>query len=121
MFNIIIIGGENAPSYESFQKKCIQLLRSKAESGERIRILTIGDEYVDTFSSKFGIETKKYNCDWIKNGKTALFSRNKEIVSDANAILYFDSGKNDLTNLYEYAKKRKLDARRVNVEKLKTT
>ena len=60
MFNVIIIGGENIPNYEIFQKECIYYLRDKAKKGERIRILTIGDSYIDKFASTFVIETKTF-------------------------------------------------------------
>ena len=118
MFSIIIIGGENVPDYKVFQDKCIQLLRNKVNSGERIRILTIGDEYITKFSSTFGIETKTFVCDFRKYGKDALAVRNKAILSEANAILYFNSGKKDLTNLYEYASKYKLNRRNIKIEEL---
>jgi hypothetical protein len=118
MFSIIIIGGENVPNYKTFQDKCVQLLRNKAESGERIRILSIGDEYVNKFASTFGIETKVFTCDWRKHGKDALAIRNKSILSEANAILYFNSGKKDLTSLYEYASKFEINRRNINIEQL---
>ena len=103
MFNVIIIGGENIPSYDVFQRECIKFLRGKAESGERIRILSTGDEYVTKFCYMFGIETKTIYCDWKRNGRAALAVRNKAIVAEANAIIYFDSNKKDLDMLYDYA------------------
>ena len=118
MFNVIIIGGENVPTYEIFQRECIKFLRSKAESGERIRILSTGDEYIDMFASKFGIETKKFTCDWLKYNKSAIFVRNKALVSEADAIIYFDSDRKDLANLYDYATKSGLHNRRVEIKDL---
>ena len=118
MFNVIIIGGENIPDYGLFQKECIKFLRNKAESGERIRILTIGDQYVDKFASNFGIETQTFTCDWRKHGTSALAVRNKELVSAGDAIIYFDSDKKDLANLFDYATKSGLRNRRMEISKL---
>ena len=103
MFNIAIIGGENTNNYKFFQEKCINLLRNKAKSGEGIRILTIGDDYVDAFANRFSIETKTYYCDWNTLGKEALKDRNRRIINDCDAVLYFDTGKRDLNYLFQYA------------------
>ena len=116
MFNIIIIGGEDAPSYEFFREKCIKLLKGKAKSGERIRILTIGDEYVTKFASQYGIETKTFYCNWKSDGKDALYNRNKAIMSEANAILYFSTDKKDLNFLFQYAIIKKIICRRIKIE-----
>lgn len=118
MFNVIIIGGDSIPTYEKFQSECIKFLRVKAESGEHIRILSIGDDFVNKFAVTFGIEVKTFNCDWLKYGKTSIYMRNKEIVSEANAIIYFDSNKKDLANLYDYATKCGLNHRRVEISEL---
>ncbi len=115
MFSVIILGGENVQSYKTFEEKCIKLLRNKAESGERIRILSVGDLYVDNFSSKFGIETKTFYCDWRKFGKSAIYERNKDIVNEADAIIYFDSNIRTLNSLYELAKKNNINSRRIEI------
>ena len=120
MFSIIIIGGENTENYVKFEKKCAQLLRKKAESGERIRILTTGDEYVEKFATKFGIETKFFPTEWKQEGKSASFVRNKKIVSEADAILYFDYNKKDFNTLYDYATKCHLRNARILEEDLST-
>lgn len=118
MFNVIIIGGENIPDYEVFQKECAYYLRDKAKSGERIRILTIGDSYVDKFASTFGIETQTFHCDWRKHGTSALAVRNKDIIAEADAIIYFDSNKKDLDNLFDYVIKAGLPYRRKEISEL---
>ena len=118
MFNVIIIGGENIPNYEIFQKECIYYLRDKAKKGERIRILTIGDSYIDKFASTFGIETKTFYCDWRKHGTSALAVRNKDIAAEADAIIYFDSNKKDLDTLFEYVIKSGLPYRRKEISKI---
>ena len=120
MFSIIIIGGESTENYGKFEKKCAQLLRNKAASGERIRILTIGDEYVEKFAAKFGIETKLFPTEWKQHGKSASFVRNKKIVSEADAILYFDYNKKDLDTLYDYATKCHLRSARITEQDLAT-
>ena len=53
MFNVVIIGAENVHNYDFFQEKCIYYLKSKVQNHEYIRVLTIGDKYVDMFASKF--------------------------------------------------------------------
>lgn len=103
MFNIAIIGGENTNNYKYFQEKCINLLRNKGKSGEGIRILSIGDEFVDFFANRFGIETKIYYCNWTDLGREALKDRNRRIINEADAVLYFDTGKKDLNYLFQYA------------------
>lgn len=118
MFNVIIIGGENIPDYGIFQKECAYYLRDKAKSGERIRILTVGDTYIDKFASTFGIETKTFICDWRKYGTSALAVRNKDMIEEADAIIYFDSNKKDLDNLFDYVTKSGIPFRRKEISQL---
>ena len=104
MFNVAIIGGENTPDYQFFQDKCIYYLKSKVKEGEYIRILTIGDKYVDIFANKYGIETKQYNVAWTKKKDlTPLNNRNKELINDADAIIYFDTNRKSLEHIYKLA------------------
>lgn len=100
MFNVIIIGGEDTLDYNFFQERCIYYLRKKAESGEGITIFTTGDDFVETFATRFHINTKTFRCDWKLNGSNAIKVRNDAIIENANAIIYFDNGKKDCECLY---------------------
>ena len=104
MFNVIIVGGDNVEDKKKFFTKCVYYLKPKVESGEQIRILTIGEESVLMFAQKAHIETKQYICDWKKYGNGAINQRNREIMKDADAIIYFGTSNKDLDYLYNYAK-----------------
>lgn len=104
MFNVAIIGGQDTNDYNMFVRKCIILLQNKAKEGG-ITILTFGDDFVDHFAKKYGINTKLYNADWGTFGKQALCERNKEILNDCDAVIIFDNEKKDIQVLKEMVKK----------------
>lgn len=115
MFNIIVIGGEDSGNYEFFKSKMIYYLRNKAKSGEGITIFTTGDEYVDKFTKRYGIDVKFFVTDWKTYGKNALKERNEAILKDANAIVFFQNHKKDFETLYDMASKRGILSRSVDV------
>lgn len=114
MFKVAIIGGENTEDYSFFQKKCINILRKKAEEGERIIIYTVGDDYVVRFSKTFGIETITVPCDWNRNGKLALSICLSEIINNIDAIIIFDDGKANTKYFHEMALKKNILIRKIN-------
>jgi len=116
MFNVIIIGGEYTSDYDFFMERCIKLLRDKAKSGEGITIYTTGDEFVEKFASQFHIDMKKFNTNWELHGKDALKVRNGEILKDANALIYFNTGKKDNECLYNYALKQGINCRQIKIK-----
>lgn len=114
MFNVIIIGAEDTEDYQFFKEKTIALLKNKANSGEHIVIYTTGDEFVDVFTSRFGIDKRVFYCDWQKYGKDALKYRNEEILKDANAIIFFQNNKRDSKILFDFAVSKNIPARLIN-------
>lgn len=115
MFNVIVIGGEDSGNYEFFKSKMIYYLQNKAKSGERITIYTTGDEFVDTFAKRYGIDTKFFITDWKNYGKSALKERNEEMIKDANAVIFFKNGKKDFQTLYDTAIRSGILGRTVDV------
>ena len=102
MFKVAIIGGENRGDYKFFVEKCVFFLKNKTKEG--IRILSVGDKYVDIFSVTANIDKQVYYCDWKVNGKDALKVRNDKIINDANAIIVFEDGTRDTNFFIEMAK-----------------
>ena len=116
MFNVIIIGAEDTNNYNFFKEKTIKFLSRKAKSGEGITIYTTGDEYIDTFSKRFGIDERVFYTDWKSNGKDALKIRDNEILETANAIIFFQNNKKDFNTLFDQARKKNLPFRLVTVD-----
>lgn len=112
MFRIAIIGGENTMNYEMFKEKCIHYLRNKVKDG--IIILTTGDEYVTHFAQKYKIDTQFYATKWRKYKNNALKMRNDELLSNTDAIIYFNDGIKDNMHLYNEALHRNIPSRIVN-------
>ena len=103
MFKVAIIGGENRGDYRFFAEKCVFFLKNKVKEG--IRILSIGDKYVDIFSVTANIDKQVYYCDWKANVKDSLKVRNDKIINDADAIIVFEDGTRDTNFFIEMAKK----------------
>lgn len=112
MFNVIVLGAENTDNYDLFKRKMIHMLENKAKAGEFITIYTIGDEFVEIFSNRFGIAMKKFLTDWKTFGRDALLVRNESMIKDANAIVLFDCGIKDHQAIYNYASKNPKIAKR---------
>lgn len=115
MFNVVIIGGEDCGNYEFFKQKVIQLTKEKART-EGMTIYTTGDEYVKQLSQKYYIDTYFIECDWNTYGKDALKKRNERLLSDADALIYFDTNKKDFNIIYEIAKSKNIPCRRIAID-----
>ena len=68
------------------------------------------------FAERFGINTKTFNCQWEIYGKESYKYRNNEILKDANAVIYFDTGKKDLAALYKYAHSKKIPVKYIKLD-----
>ena len=116
MFNVIVIGGEDSGNYEYFRSKMIYYLKNKAKSGEGITIFTTGDDFVDSFAKRYGIDVKFFVTNWKDYGKDALKHRNEEMIKNANAIIFFQNNKKDFQILYDLAVKHNIVGRIVNIQ-----
>lgn len=103
MFKVAIIGGENRGDYKLFAEKCVYFLKNKTKEG--IRILSIGDKYVDIFTITANIDKQVYYCDWKINGKDSLKVRNEKVINDSDAIIVFEDGTRDTNFFIEMTKK----------------
>lgn len=115
MFKVAIIGGEDCLDYNFFQTKCINILRKKAQEKERIIIYTLGDEFVDRFSQRFGIETRTNFCDWKRDGKNALKNCVEDILNNIDAVILFDDGKSHIKYIYDNIKKKNIPLRKITI------
>lgn len=115
MFKVAIIGGESTGKYEPFREKCIHLLKNKAKSGEGITIYTTGDEYVDKFAGRYGIDVRIFYTDWAKNGKNALKERNDRILESCDALVLFNNGIKSDEILYTMAKEKGVPCRKITL------
>lgn len=113
MFRVAIIGGENTANYEYFQSKCIFYLKRKAKEGGGITILTTGDEYVERFAKRYNIDTQFFVTNWKTNGKDALKERNKELLENCDALIYFNDSIKDNQIIYDMAQKKGIQSRKV--------
>jgi hypothetical protein len=104
MFKVIITGGENFGDYNTFERKCINCLKNKAREGNGIIIYTTGDAYNNKFAKKFGINVREFNANFTKDGNNALFERNKQMLSDADAAIIFNDDLNDTKFLIDQIK-----------------
>jgi hypothetical protein len=114
MFKVAIVGGESTGNYDLFKDKCIHLLRNKAKSGG-ITIYTTGDEYVNRFSNRYGIDVRIFYTDWGRNGKNALKERNEKILESCDAFILFDNGIKSDQILYSMAKDKGLPCRKITL------
>ena len=102
MFKVAIIGGENRGDYRLFVEKCAYFLKNKIKEG--IRVLTIGDEYVNIMCNKANIDVTVYNTNWGAYGRDALKRRNEKIINDCDAVIAFEDGTNDTKAFIHFAK-----------------
>lgn len=115
MFRVIIIGGEDTENYNLFRDKVINLLRNKAKNREHIVINTIGDEFVDEFTTHYGIDKHFFITDWKSYGNNALKERNETILNNSDALIFFQNTKKDLVTLYNMAVKKGIVTRIIKV------
>lgn len=116
MFKVIIIGGEKTGDYSFFKEKCIFYLKEKGKSGDGITIYSIGDEFINRFATKYGIDIQYFFTDWKKDGKNAIAKRNELMLSSANALIAFDDNTSEMRFLISEAKKKKILVRVVKKE-----
>lgn len=103
MFKVAIIGGENKGNYVFFVEKCAFFLKNKIKNG--IRILTIGDKFVDILCATANIDKQVFYCDWKTHGKDAIKNRNNKIINESDAIIVFNDGTKDCNFFIDMAKK----------------
>ena len=115
MFKVAIVGGENTGNYEFFKEKCIFFLRNKAKSGGGITIYTTGDEYVNKFSARYGIDVRTFYTDWNKNGKNALKERNEKLLDTCDAMILFDNEIKSDQILFSIDKEKGIPCRKVTL------
>ena len=106
MFKVAIMGGEGMGDYAYYEKKCIDMLRAKGKEGCGIMIYTSGDEFNDRFALKFRIDLRFFYVKWKEHGSDALKERNKEMLSDADAVIVFEDGLKDTKMFSEMAKEK---------------
>lgn len=109
MFKVVIVGGESTKNYEFFEKKCIQCLKNKVKT-DTVMIYSIGDSYVERFSSRFGIDVRFFITKF-KRKPSALNRRNEEMLSDANALIAFNDKLKATTTIIEKANEKKIPSR----------
>lgn len=110
MFKVLIIGAEEMGDYEKFSTKTIYYLKNKKKS--EIMIYSLGDEYIDFFAKKNGVDTKFFAADWKTYGKETLKERATRVLSDCDAIIAFKT-KKDTEILLKMAQEKKIPIRRV--------
>ena len=111
MFKVIITGGENFEDYDTFERKCINCLKNKAKEGNGIIIYTTGDSFNNKFAKKFGINVREFSANFTKDGNNALFERNKQMLSDADAAIVFNDDLNDTKFLIDQIKQHNIPIR----------
>ena len=112
MFNVAIIGSDGAGSYKNFRERCIYYLKNKASEGITI-MATEEHEYIKKFAMEFGLNIQFFYTDWKSYGKNALKERNKQLISNSAAVIYFDDGLKDTLMIRELAKKTGIPVRTV--------
>lgn len=109
MFKVVIIGGESTKNYNFFEKKCIQCLKNKVKT-DTVMIYTIGDKYVERFSTRFSIDVRIFYSKF-KRKTSVLNKRNEEMMSDANALIAFNDKLKNTSMIIEKAKEKNLPIR----------
>lgn len=112
MFKVAIIGGELTKDYEKFKEKCINCLRNKAKEGA-IMIYSTGDSYVKKFSSKYGIPTKIFYCDFKTYKNNALKVRAENMLFDCDAVIAFRNDLKDVQMITKLAADKGLQVRKI--------
>ena len=110
MFKVLIIGAEDMGDYEKFCKKTIYYLAKKKKS--EIMIYSLGDEFIDVFAKKNGVDTKFFPVNWKTYGRDALKERAERVLSDCDSIIVF-STKKDTEVLVKMAQSKNIPIRKV--------
>lgn len=114
MFKVAIIGGYETGDYARFRAKCIHMLREKGKT-EGLMLYSIGDEFLDRFAEEFSLTIATVYTEFGKYGKMALKVRNERLLSECEALLYFDCGIKDYNMLYTMASEKGLNVRKVTI------
>jgi DNA-binding LacI/PurR family transcriptional regulator len=72
----------------------------------------LGDEYIDDFAKKNGVDTTFFPTDWKRYGKEALKERAISVLSDCDGIIAFKT-KKDTELLLKMAEEKNIPIRRV--------
>ena len=88
MFKVSIIGGETMGDYKFFVEKCAFFLKNKTKNG--LRVLTIGDKFVDILTTTANIDKQIFYCDWKAHGNDAIKNRNEKIIKESDAFIIFN-------------------------------
>lgn len=112
MFRVAIVGGEGFGDYPTFERKCINIVKDKAKT-EGLLILSTGDEFVERFAQKFGVNVQLFYCDWKTNKKNALKVRNERMLSNCDAIIMFNDRLKDTMMIYNMAVEMNLPNRKI--------
>lgn len=120
MFNVIILGAYHTNDYDFFKTKTINLLKNKAKEGCGITILTTGDDYVKKFAETYSIDIQTFSCNWeLGDAKIVFQERNNALLKNANAVIYFDTGKKEYEFIYKSAQKQNIPVRHIVYAKQK--
>jgi predicted secreted acid phosphatase len=111
MFKVAIIGGQNRNNYTEFESKCIYYLSRRAKNKEPIIILTTGDKLVEKFCQKFSIPFRYFYADFKTYKRKALNVRNEKLLSECNAVIYFNDGLKDSQDIYYLALEKGIPSR----------
>lgn len=109
MFKVAIIGGEGMGDYPRFKERCIHFLKEKAKGG--IMVYTTGDEFVEAFTERYRIDSRKFSADFQTYGRDALKVRNEEMLQDCDAVICFNDGIKDTKMILKMASEMGLPTR----------
>ena len=104
--NIAIVGGRDFNDYKLMKKSVMDLCLTKRYNPSKVKAGQINeradlsvtivsggavgaDTLAEQFAKEFGFKTLIFKPDWEKNGKSAGFKRNKDIVNNADIIFAF--------------------------------
>lgn len=93
VFCVIIAGGRDFNDYELLKRKCDFFLKNK----ENIIIISGTARGADSLGEKYaeerGYYVMRFIPNWEKDGKSAGFKRNAEMLKSADAVICFWDGK----------------------------
>jgi hypothetical protein len=104
---VIIAGGRDFSDYELMSKslKCligkdVTIISGRAKGADRLG---------ETYGEEHSIPIERYPADWEKNGKSAGYLRNLQMLDNATHVIAFWDGKSKGTlHLLREAKKRNM-------------
>ena len=115
MFKVAIIGSDAAGSYERFKERCVYFLHTKAKEGITI-LATEEHEYIKKFATECSLNVQYFFTDWRAYGKIALKERNKMLIANSSALIYFNDGIKDTLMIKKLAEKTGIPVRTVKQE-----